>query len=90
MSNPTDAPRATEKPNPIPGYRDLSQEELAAVGATKRMEAANNGFMDMLATLPDVDRRQLALANTKLEEAFMHAIRAITKPTRLVIEMPKS
>jgi hypothetical protein len=73
----------------IPGYRTLSDEEMAAVEATKRMEAACNGFLDQLGTIPHVDRRQLALFATHLEEGFMHAVRAITKPERLVIEMPR-
>jgi hypothetical protein len=80
-----------DKPTPgkIPGYRTLSEEELAAVEATKRMESACNGFMDQLATVPDVDRRQLALGMTHMEEAFMHLVRAVTKPERLVMEMPR-
>jgi hypothetical protein len=76
--------------NAIPGYRTLSEEELAAVEAVKRFEAAANGFQDQLKTIPGVDMRQLALAATHIEEGFMHLVRAITKPERLVMEMPRS
>lgn len=81
MSNP-------ETPK-IPGYRTLNEEEMAMVEATKRMEAAINGFMDQVATVEGLDRRQLALAATHMEEGFMHLVRSITRPERLVMEMPK-
>jgi hypothetical protein len=76
--------------NKIPGYRTLSEEEMAMVEATKRMEAACNGFMDQVSTVEGLDKRQLALAATHMEEAYMHLIRAITKPERLVMEMPRA
>lgn len=83
-------PMSNEKPpGKIPGYRTLNEEEMAAVEACKRMEAACNGFMDQLKTIPGLDMRQLALGATHMEESFMHLVRSITKPDRLVIEMPK-
>lgn len=84
MSKPESNPHA------IPGYRTLSDEELAMVEAIKRMEAAMNGFMDQVATVEGLDRRQLALAATHIEEGFMHLVRSITKPERLVMEMPRA
>lgn len=84
MSNPD------QQAGKIPGYRTLNEEEMAAVEAVKRFEAAANGFQDMIATLPGVDRRQLALAATHLEEGFMHLVRSITRPERLVMGMPKA
>lgn len=74
----------------IPGYRTLSEEEMAMVEATKRMESAVNGFFDQVAGVEGLDRRQLALAATHFEEGFMHMVRSITRPERLVVEMPKA
>lgn len=68
----------------IAGYRDLREDEIANMNAVKKMEAAFNGLIDALKELPGVDQRQVALAATHGEEAFMHAVRAIAKPDRIV------
>lgn len=68
----------------ITGYRDLSQEEINAMNGVKHLEAQFNGLIDFLKKLPDADQRQVALAATHGEDAFMHAVRAVAKPERKV------
>jgi hypothetical protein len=68
----------------IAGYRDLTQAEIDAMNGVKRLEAMFNGLVDYLKTLPDIDQRQVALAATHGEDAFMHAVRAVARPERQV------
>jgi hypothetical protein len=68
----------------ISGYRDLSQAEIDGMNAVKHLEAQFNGLIDHLKALPGVDGRQVALAATHGEDAFMHAVRAIAQPERKV------
>lgn len=68
----------------ISGYRDLSQEEIDAMNGVKHLEGQFNGMIDFLKQIPGADQRQIALAATHGEDAFMHAVRAIAKPDRKV------
>lgn len=68
----------------ISGYRDLSQEEINAMNTIKLIEAVFNGMGDHLKSLPGADQRQVSLAATHGEDAFMHAVRAVAKPERKV------
>lgn len=68
----------------IDGYRDLSQEEIDAMNGVKHLERQFNGLMDHLRAAPGFDQRQIALAATAGEEAFMRAVRAIARPERQV------
>lgn len=68
----------------ITGYRDLTQREIDAMNSVKHLEAQFNGLVDFLKDMPEVDQRQVALAATHAEEAFMHAVRSIAKPERKV------
>jgi hypothetical protein len=70
----------------IAGYRDLTAEEIAAMNGVKHIEAMFNGLIDYLKTVPGADQRQIALAATNGEDAFMHAVRAIAKPDRIVAQ----
>lgn len=72
----------------ITGYRDLTQGEIDAMNAVKGLEAQFNGMVDALKELPGLDGRQIALAATHGEDAFMHAVRAIAKPERKVAPFP--
>lgn len=67
----------------ITGYRDLSQAEINAMNAVKALEAQFNGMIDHLKTVDGIDQRQVALAATHGEDAFMRAVRAIAKPERM-------
>ena len=68
----------------ITGYRDLSQDEINAMNGVKHLEAQFNGLVEYLKALPGVDQRQVALAATHGEDAFMHAVRAVARPERKV------
>lgn len=68
----------------ITGYRDLTQEEINAMNGVKHLEGQFNGMIDFLKATPGIDQRQVALAATHAEEAFMHAVRAIAQPERKV------
>lgn len=72
----------------IAGYRDLSQDEIDVMNGIKALEASFNGMIDMLKTLPGLDGRQIALAATHGEDAFMHAVRAVAQPERKTAPWP--
>ncbi|OWK27594.1 DUF7681 family protein [Sphingomonas dokdonensis] len=67
----------------ISGYRDLSQAEIDAMNDVKALEANFNGMIDRLKQIPSIDLRNVALAQTEGENAFMRAVRAIAQPARL-------
>ena len=68
----------------ITGYRDLSQDEIDAMNGIKHLEAQWNGLIDHLRGVAGVDQRQVAIAATAGEEAFMRAVRAVAQPERKV------
>lgn len=65
----------------ITGYRDLSQEEIDMMNRIKSLEAEYNGIIDELRSMP-VDQRQVAIAATDGESAFMRAVRSVAQPER--------
>lgn len=65
----------------ITGYRDLSQPEIDMMNSIKALEAQWNGLVDEMTSMP-VDQRQLAIAATDGESAFMRAVRAVAQPVR--------
>lgn len=69
----------------IAGYRDLSQSEIDLMNEVKAHEAKWNGIVDRLKAMGStVDQRNVALAATEGENAYMRAVRAIAQPARLV------
>lgn len=69
----------------IAGYRDLSQAEIDLMNEVKAHEAKWNGIVDRLKGMGStVDQRNVALAATEGENAYMRAVRAIAQPARLV------
>lgn len=68
----------------ITGYRDLSQAEIDLMNEAKALEAKFNGLIDRLRDSGGVDQRQVAIAATDGESAFMRAVRAVAQPTRIV------
>lgn len=69
--------------NKINGYRDLSEAEIALMNECKALEAQFNGLVDRLRAMPDLDQRQISIAQTDGESAFMRAVRAIARPQRM-------
>lgn len=67
-----------------PGHRKLSLDEANAMGGVRHVEKQWNGIVDYLRTLPGIDQRQVSIAATVGEEAFMRAIRAVAQPQREV------
>ncbi|WP_420140153.1 DUF7681 family protein [Sphingomonas sp.] len=69
----------------ITGYRDLSQAEIDLMNEVKGLEAKFNGLIDRLKNMgSSVDQRNVAIAATAGEDAFMRAVRAIAQPERKV------
>lgn len=69
----------------ITGYRDLSQEEIDLMNDIKALEAKFNGLIDRLKSMGSgLDQRNVAIAATAGEDAFMRAVRAVAQPERKV------
>lgn len=68
----------------IAGYRDLTQSEIDLMNEAKALEASWNGFIDKLRAAADIDQRQVSIAATDGESAFMRAVRAVARPVRQV------
>lgn len=67
----------------ISGYRDLSQAEIDLMNDIKAFEAKWNGLIDRLKNMGSAaDQRNVALAATEGETAFMRAVRAVAQPER--------
>lgn len=66
-----------------PGHRGLSEAEVALIAEIKAHEATFNGLINRLYE-SGADPRQVAIAQTKGEDAFMRATRAVVRPERLV------
>lgn len=67
----------------ITGYRDLSQAEIDLMNDIKAFEKKWNGLIDRLRAMPSNDQRQVAIAATDGESAFMRAVRAVAQPERI-------
>lgn len=67
----------------IAGYRDLSQAEIDAMNSVKALEAQFNSMIDRLKAIPGIDQRNVSIAATAGEDAFMRAVRAIAQPERI-------
>ena len=68
----------------ITGYRELSQSEIDMMNEIKEFEASWNGLIDRLREMKDVDQREVSIAVTEAEHAFMRAVRSVARPDRKV------
>lgn len=75
----------TEK---IEGYRPQSDEHVNMVNRNKRLEESILVTLDLLAQLPEIDKRWLAIGRTEIEKGFMAVNRAIMQPQRLSNSSP--
>ena len=78
----TDTPAAAGAPAlgpKVTGYRQLTEGEIALMNSIKTHEAATAEMVNLVrATDPAGEpQRQLALAVTAFEEAFMRTVRAV-------------
>jgi len=71
----------------ITGYRDLNADEIAMMNVIKALEAKFNRMIDDLRANETVDQRNVALAATAGEDAFMRAVRSVAQPERVVGEL---
>lgn len=73
----------------IAGYRDLSQTEIDLMNEAKALERKFNSLIDKLRSTAGLDQRNVALAQTHGEDAFMRAVRAVAQPERQTEETAK-
>lgn len=64
----------------ISGYRDLTQHEIDAMNSIKAAERDIARLWRQISELPNVDRRDMALAKTYLEDGFSRFVRAVARP----------
>lgn len=63
----------------IPGYRDLTQDEIESIVEIKECEKVVAVVWNrILDRSPDL--REMALAKAHFEDAFMHFVKAVAKP----------
>jgi hypothetical protein len=69
----------------IAGYRDLSADEIALMNRIKDHEAGFNALIDDLKAMgSSADQRNVSIAQTEGESAYMRAVRAVAQPERIV------
>ncbi len=73
---------------PVPGYREQSGENVALVTANKLLEERVLRQIDAHVRdrdSRDIDQRMVALARTKVQEAFMWLNRSVFQPSRIAL-----
>lgn len=68
------------RPTPLPGYRELSQGEIDLVTRWKDLEEQVAQLWATTHEFPPVDKHDVYEAQTQFKQAFMWAVRSITKP----------
>jgi hypothetical protein len=64
----------------IKGYRDLSEEEIAAMNKVKEAGVELEKLVLYLGSLEDTDKRWVAIGQTDLQKGIMALVRSIAKP----------
>ncbi len=64
----------------IKGYRDLTQAEIDYMNCTKELGNKLGELITSLESLPDIDRRWLAMGKSSLQVGIMEIVRSIAKP----------
>lgn len=75
-----------DRPAPVAGYRDLSQEEIDLVNRIKAAEVAVGELWREVYSRPDTSRRMVAIAKTKFQCSFMWLVRSVAKPQDVFYE----
>lgn len=79
----------TKKVDALPGYRQLSKEELAAI---ERLKVAEGIVLEVIYDLAsasaqrggyDPDPRWLEIGGANIEQGFMALVRSVAKPARV-------
>lgn len=64
----------------IKGYRELNQTEIDTMNQIKSIAASLGDYIATMETIPDFDKRWVAIAKTDLQKGFMALTRAVAKP----------
>jgi hypothetical protein len=64
--------------------RELTEAEIDLMDEARAMEQKWNGLIDWLRSTPGIDQREVSIAATEGENAFMRIVRSITRPERIV------
>jgi hypothetical protein len=67
------------RPTPLAGYRDLTEDEVNLVNQIKVAEAEIGALWGVVLSC-DADKRMAAIAKTNFQDAFMWLVRSVTKP----------
>lgn len=70
-------------PLPVKGYTGQSNDNVALANRLKEAEERYLRELDLLAAIPTLDQRMVALARTNMQTAAMWAVRSIFQPTRI-------
>lgn len=70
-------------PLPVSGYSTQSDENVSLVNNNKRREEKILRVLDEMATMPDIDKRWLAIGRTQIEQGFMAVNRSVFRPARI-------
>lgn len=65
----------------IKGYRDLTEEEVAAMNDVKAKAEEVGQLIEKLENTEGLDQRWVTVAKTDLQKGFMAAVRSIAQPT---------
>ena len=66
--------------NKIIGYRYLTETDLAMMNVIKLAESSIADLVAEVKDVPAVDQRNIAIARTAFEDAFMRLVRAVVRP----------
>lgn len=64
----------------IKGYRDLTQGEIDAMNAIKVEGSRLETILQELRENPDLDKLQVSIAETHLQQGIMAAVRSVARP----------
>lgn len=68
------------RPEPLAGYRELTDEERAAVDRIKQLEVEVGRLWRDVKAMPNTDPRMIQIAKTELQDAFMWFVQSVTRP----------
>ncbi|MFC6447170.1 Acb2/Tad1 domain-containing protein [Shinella zoogloeoides] len=71
---------------PVAGYQPQSEARIVLVNENKMVEEGVLRLLDMLATLPEIDQRWLAIGRSHIEQGFMAINRAVFRPGRIKLD----
>lgn len=74
-----------KNPLPVAGYTAQPQSNVDVVNRNKLIEEFVLRLIDQHAKNPDFDQRNVSIARTHIEDAFMRLNRAVFKPERVDI-----